>query len=118
MPTPSDPSPELFGTADDGTRLHWYAWTTGTSPRPAVLVVHVGGFKSGNPGPKKVCTDLASVGYISFAIEYRLAPPGSLQGQVSDGRNPQQTADVRMAVAAARGDKRCNGQVKVVGGSA
>jgi acetyl esterase/lipase len=114
---------EVFGTASDGTILHWVAFTpTGAGPWPAVLVIHGGGFDGGLPdGSPELITcaqDLANAGYLAFSIEYRLAPPGLLAGQVSDGRFPDQTDDVKLAVRAARADPRCNGQVGAVGGSA
>jgi acetyl esterase/lipase len=84
-------------------------------------VIHGGGFYQGTPdwSPDSiVCAqDLAAAGYIAFSIEYRLAPPGFLPGQVSDGRFPDQTDDVKLAVTTARNDARCNGQVGAVGGS-
>ena len=47
------------------------------------------------------------------------AGPGrQSRGQVSDGRFPDQSDDVKLAVLAARYDPRCNGQVGSVGGSA
>jgi acetyl esterase/lipase len=118
----SEPT-ELYATASDGTPLHWVVYTpAGTGPWPAVLVIHGGGFKSGNPtsGPEAVTCgrDLAAAGFIAFSIEYRLAPDGSLEGQVSDGRFPDQSDDVKLAVLAARSDPRCNGKVGSVGGSA
>ena len=61
---------------------------------------------------------MAAAGYIAFSIEYRLAPPGALPGQISDGRFPDQSDDVKLAVRTARADPRCNGQVGAVGGSA
>ncbi len=111
---------ETYGIAPDGTDLHWIVYKPGgPGPWPAVLVIHGGGFKSGGPGSGAECAaDLAAAGYLAYAIEYRLAPDGSLPGQVSDGRFPQQTDDVKMAVRAARADPRCNGQVGAVGGSA
>jgi len=116
------PYTEQFGTADDGTPLHWVVYTPdGTGPWPAVLVVHGGGFNDGSPDSALnsiICAqDLAAAGYIAFSIEYRLAPPGALPGQVSDGRYPQQTDDVKLAVRTARADSRCNGQVGAIGGS-
>src|SRR6476646_3157491 len=114
---------EVYGTASDGTILHWVAFTpSGAGPWPAVLVIHGGDFYGGLPdsAPELItcAQDLANAGYLVFSIEYRLAPPGSLAGQVSDGRFPDQTDDVKLAVRTARADPRCNGQVGAVGGSA
>ncbi len=94
---------------------------TTPGPWPAVLIIHGGGFNEGTPdssGQSVVCAqDMAAAGYIAFSIEYRLAPPGSLPGQVSDGRFPDQSDDVKLAIRTARADSRCNGQVAGVGGS-
>jgi acetyl esterase/lipase len=114
---------EVYATASDGTLLHWVVYTPeGTGSWPAVLVIHGGEFKGGTPtsSPESVeCgRDLAAAGFIAFSIEYRLAPNGFLEGQVSDGRFPDQTDDVKLAVLAARADARCSGQVGAVGGSA
>ena len=122
QPNGSEPS-EFYATASDGTVLHWVVFTpSGTGPWPAVLVIHGGGFKGGSPtsSPESVnCgRDLAAAGFIAFSIEYRLAPSGSLPGQLSSGRFPDQSDDVKLAVLAARNDARCNGQVGSVGGSA
>ena len=119
-----DPPPaELFATASDGTPLHWFVFTPEEpGPWPAVLVIHGGNFKGGDPisSPESVtcASDLAAAGFIAFSIEYRLAPTGSLDGQVSEGHFPDQTDDVQLAVRAARSDPRCNGQVGAIGGSA
>ena len=114
---------EVFGTASDGTVLHWDAYTPSTpGPWPAVLVIHGGGFYGGSPtsSPESIACaqDLAAAGYIAFSIEYRLAPPGRLPGQKSSGRFSDQTGDVKVAVRAARSDSRSNGKVGAVGGSA
>lgn len=111
---------EVYGLAPDGTELHWVVYTPTTpGPWPAVLVIHGGGFKGGGPASGAACAlDLANAGYLALSMEYRLAPNGGLVGQTSDGRYPQQTDDVKMAIRAARADARCNGQVGAVGGSA
>src|SRR5690349_8328182 len=80
---------ELYATASDGTPLHWTVYTPeGSGPWPAILVIHAGCFKGGSPSssPDQVAAsrDLAAAGFIVFSIEYRLAPNGSLPGQVSD----------------------------------
>lgn len=116
------PKTEVFGTASDGTVLHWDAYTpAGSGPWPAVLVIHGGGFDEGSPTSAQesvnCAQDLAAAGYIAFSIEYRLAPPGALPGQVSDGRFPDQSDDVKLAVRTARADSRCNGKVGAIGGS-
>ncbi len=122
-PTNGAVTTEVYGTASDGTVLHWMAYTPSTpGPWPAVLVIHGGGFIGGAPDSSAdsvTCAeDLAAAGYMAFSIEYRLAPPGRLAGQRSDGRFPEQTDDVKVAIRAARADARCNGQVGAVGGSA
>lgn len=117
-----DPTTEVFGNASDGTVLHWMAYTPTTpGPWPVVLIIHGGGFNSNTPdsSPESVncAQDMAAAGYIAFSIEYRLAPPGALPGQVSDGRFPDQSDDAQVAIRAARTDQRGNGQVAAVGGS-
>ena len=112
---------EVFATADDGTLLHWDVYQPLTSPPyPVVLVIHGGAWKEGNPhsSPIPLCAqDLADAGYIALSIEYRLAPPGMLPGQISSGRFPDQTHDVTLAIIAARSDPRGDGRVMAVGGS-
>src|SRR5450432_3195705 len=125
-PTPS-PVIEVYGTPVDepGLPLGWSVYEpAGTGPWPIVLVLHEGGFKSGsrNDAGVVLCAhDLAEAGYLALAVSYRLAPPGHLKGQekyADDGRYLKQSADVQMAVLAARIDPRGNGQVGAIGGSA
>lgn len=116
------PPLEVFAKADDGTPLHWAVTTPATPGRhPVVLVIHGGGFVSArenSPNTKQAARDLAAAGFTVFSIEYRLAPPGRIEGQRSSGRFPDQVNDVHLAVRAARADPRGNGQVGGVGGSA
>jgi acetyl esterase/lipase len=116
------PVTEVYAIASAQTPLEWTVYTpSGKGPWPAVLVVHGGFFTSGDANDAGVVTcahDLAAAGYIAFAIDYRLAPPGSIPGQHSLGRFPDQPEDVSLAVLAARDDSRTTGEVGSVGGSA
>jgi acetyl esterase/lipase len=125
-PTPSK-IVEIYGfpVGEPNVKLKWSVYTpAGSGPWPAVLVIHEGGWKTGSRNDGDVviaANDLANAGYLALAISYRLAPPGHLPGQQrygDDGRYPKQSADVQMAIRAARTDPRCNGQVGAVGGSA
>ena len=121
-PKPTPPATEVYATASDRTPLEWTVYSpAGKGPWPAVLVIHGGLFTGGDADEAGVTTcaqDLADAGYIAFAINYRLAPPGSIPGQRSLGRFPDQGDDVHLAVQAARDDSRSNGKVGAVGGSA
>ncbi len=135
-PTPTaTPLPvlyEQYGTAPTGVPLSWKSISPDPvlfpGPRPAVIVVHEGGFKNNDPGNMNAAQDLAMVGYLALAIEFRLAPPHEEmnspkhccpgQNDVGDdGYNPEQVYDMQMAIRAARADPRCNGKVGAVGGS-
>jgi acetyl esterase/lipase len=117
----AQPASEVYALASDGTPLTWTVYSPAQQgPRPIVLVIHGGNFWGGDPndaGPAVCAQDLADAGYLAFSIAYRLAPPGSIPGQSSLGRFPDQYDDVHLAVAAARNDSRGNGQVGSVGGS-
>lgn len=121
FPAKSRTTTELFAYASDGTPLTWRVTApAGSGPHPAVLVIHGGGFRYVEAGPTlhQCESDLAAAGFIAFTPDYRLAPPGRLPGQISDGHYPDQTDDVHLAVAAARNDPRSTGKVGAVGGSA
>ena len=137
-PTPTPTSTPLsvlyeqYGTAPTGVPLGWKAIPPDPvlfpGPRPAVLVVHEGGFRNNDPGNMDAARDLAIAGYLALAIEFRLAPPHTPmnsprhccpgQNDVGDeGHYPESKDDIRMAIRAARADARCNGKVGAVGGS-
>jgi acetyl esterase/lipase len=117
-----------IGTSPFGnTPLYWDAYIIPIGIHPAVLVIHGGGFKEGEPGPASVAQDLNAAGFNVFAIDYRLAPPHTdmLQQLLRDqGHYPEQTDDVATAIRAARAGStaasagKVNGKVGAVGGSA
>jgi acetyl esterase/lipase len=92
------------------------------------IVIHGGGY-SGGLMQTNVAQNLAGYGFMSVAIEYRLAPPHTPMNSPAhpfpgqnhihdDGHYPEQTDDVRDAIVHYRNDPRSNGQVVVIGGSA
>jgi len=110
---------EQFGVANDGTPLYWKAAIpTDGKKHPAIVMLAGGRFKNPKSVPSIAINDLVAAGYAVFAAEYRLAPPRQLAGQTSNGRYPDQTNDVHLAVRSARHHSRANGQVAIVGGSA
>ena len=123
---------EQYGTTLTGVALRWKAFAPAEGGKhPAVLVIHGGGFRSGDAGPDSVSQDLAAGGFLALSTEYRLAPlhtemntpshPAPSQNTVipvDDGHYPEQTDDVQMAIRSARADSRCSGLVYGVGGSA
>jgi acetyl esterase/lipase len=109
------------------TSLRWKAFIPPDGQiHPAIIVIHGGGFNSGDFTDTQTDQDLVCAGFCVFDIEYRLAPPGKVPGQGRDpGRYPEQTDDVATAIRAARSPKptsvahgRVNGMVGAVGGSA
>ena len=109
------------------TPLRWRAFVPNDSATyPAIIVLHGGHFDAGDFVNTQTVQDLVCAGFCVFDIEYRLAPPGKLQGQRGDpGRYPEQTDDVAAAIRAARNPApgsvafgRVNGKVGAVGGSA
>lgn len=99
---------------------------TGGPTWPVAVVIHEGGFKTGNVFSHLLddpITDLTADGYYTFVVAYRLAPCGLVRGQAChtdplSGRPLEQTNDIKAFVRAARADIHCNGKVAVVGGSA
>src|SRR5258708_1125585 len=110
------------------TPLLWEVFVPNdTQIHPAIIVIHGGNFSSGdfNGEDRQADEDLVWGGFWVFDIEYRVAPPGKIQGQGRDaGRYPEQTDDVATAILAARNPAptsvafgRVNGKVGAVGGS-
>ena len=67
---------EQYAITSTGVSLRWAAYVPqGGGTRPAILVLHAGGFKTGFAGPPNVAQDLARSGFLALATEYRLAPP-------------------------------------------
>src|ERR1043166_2549991 len=109
------------------TPLMWRAFVPNDGQaHPAIVVIHGAFFNAGNFFNTQTDQDLVCAGFCVFDIEYRLAPPGKVQGQGLDpGRYPEQTDDVATAIRAARNPAptsvafgRVNGKVGAVGGSA
>ena len=90
------------------TPLRWRAFIpTDGQTHPAIIVIHGGEFRSGDFDDTRTDQDLVCAGFCVFDIEYRLAPPGKLQGQGSDpGHSPEQTDDVATVIRAARNPVR------------
>src|SRR5437867_2708424 len=128
--TCATPVIEQYGvghSSSGDTPLRWRAFVpTDGRTHPAIIVIHGGGFKSGDFDDSRTDQDLVCAGFCVFDIEYRLAPPGKLDGQRSDpGHYPEQTDDVATAIRAARFPARTSvafgrvyGKVGAVGGSA
>jgi acetyl esterase/lipase len=109
------------------TPLKWRVFVPNDGQtHPAIIVIHGGFFNAGDFINTRTDQDLVCAGFCVFDIEYRLAPPGKLQGQSRDpGHYPEQTDDVATAIRAARNPPpgsvafgRVNGKVGAVGGSA
>src|SRR5436309_8352536 len=108
------------------TPLKWRAFIANDGQtHPAIIVIHGGNFDAGDFTNIQTDQDLVCAGFCVFDIEYRLSPPGQVQGQGRDlGRYPEQTDDVATAIRAARNPAptsvafgRVNGKVGAVGGS-
>src|SRR5260370_15618454 len=108
---PITPVIEQYGIGNSSSRdtpLRWRAFIPNDSgTHPAIIVIHGGGFKGGDFIDTPTDEDLVCAGFCVFDIEYRLAPPGELQGQENDpGHYPEQNDDVATAIRAARNPVR------------
>src|SRR5438132_14227962 len=67
------------------TPLEWRAFIPNDGKtHPAIIVIHGAFFNAGDFTDTQTDQDLACAGFCVFDIEYRLAPPGKLQGQGAD----------------------------------
>jgi acetyl esterase/lipase len=117
-----------------GAPLGWRVFAPSSGrKRPAILLIHGGGFNSNAHGPfhdnrlDNIATDLANAGYYTLVVGYRLARPGLIPDQEChdneasmdmSGVAPTQSKDIEALIRAARADSHCNGKVGVLGGSA
>jgi acetyl esterase/lipase len=79
----------VFGTASDGSKLELDVWGTGKGTagplRPAILMVHGGGWKFGTrSSTPKWNLWLNDLGYEVFDVEYRMPPPVRWREEVGD----------------------------------
>ncbi len=72
----------------------------------------------GVPSERWATHDLQYAGFLVFQVDHRLAPPGALPGQHTNGEAPAQTDDAKRQILAALADTQCNGSIYLVGGSA
>ena len=85
-----------------------------TSPRPAVICIHGGGFRAGTrEGYNKTILKLAQNGYVAATISYRLAPTNQFPAAVHDTK-----AAVRWMRANAAKYQVDPARIGVMGGSA
>jgi len=73
----------------DSRELHLDAfYKKGKKPQPAVVLIHGGGWKSGNKLQMKIfAQEIASKGYSCFAVEYRLSPEAKYPAAIFDVKN-------------------------------
>jgi hypothetical protein len=110
--------------------MYWNFFVHTDVLRPTGIVLHIGEYKYGEPGPLNVCTDLYYAGYNAVAAQYRLADPGHemhaapfSQPAADHGIFPEQVQDVASAMESIRSGNGnagtwADGQVFLVGGSA
>lgn len=135
IPTATPNATEVFTTAHDGTCLQWDVYlpeAVSATPRPVVLVVHIGAFRAGSrkdSGAVKVATTLRDAGFIACSIDYRLDVPANFlpvpsatclpetrtcEAQTTPafaewiGESETQASDVRKAIYAARHPPSCS----------
>ncbi|MDR7210477.1 alpha/beta hydrolase [Flavobacterium piscis] len=80
---------EVVYSQDKNRALHLDAFFNTTKKRnPAVIMIHGGGWRSGNKNQMKIMAqEIASKGYSCFAIEYRLSPEAKYPEAIYDVKN-------------------------------
>lgn len=80
---------DLVYNTIESRELHLDAfYNKGNKPQPAVVLIHGGGWKSGNKSQMKIfAQEIASKGYSCFAIEYRLSPEAKYPAAIFDIKN-------------------------------
>jgi acetyl esterase/lipase len=73
----------------DNRELHLDAYyIKGKKMQPAVILIHGGGWKSGNKSQMRIIAqEIASKGYPCFTIEYRLSPEAQFPAAIFDVKN-------------------------------
>jgi acetyl esterase/lipase len=73
----------------DSRELHLDAYyKIGKKPQPSVILIHGGGWKSGNKSQMRIfAQEIASKGYSCFTIEYRLSPEAQYPAAIFDVKN-------------------------------
>ncbi len=84
-----DSSLDIVYNSLDSRELHLDAYyKKGKKPQPAVILIHGGGWKSGNKSQMKIfAQEIASKGYSCFSIEYRLSPEAQFPAAIFDVKN-------------------------------
>ncbi|WP_397535452.1 alpha/beta hydrolase [Roseateles sp.] len=83
----ASPEPHVYRELADGRRLqlHVFKPTAGTSPAPAVLTVHGGGWSMGEASwTFSTAARMARLGYLGVALEYRLSNGADTPAEAQD----------------------------------
>ncbi len=75
---------EIAYTADSALRLDVLVPNAGTAPRPLVVWVHGGGWRSGSKAQRAQAQRLVCRGYIVASIDYRLSGEAVFPAQIHD----------------------------------
>ncbi len=84
-----DSSLNIVYNSLDSRELHLDTYfKKGKKSQPAVILIHGGGWKSGNKSQMKIfAQEIASKGYSCFAVEYRLSPEAQYPAAIFDVKN-------------------------------